>query len=70
MGTIKGKKRKAARGEFEVAYSTKKLGRSRQRELLRRRLDDFSDSTAAAASHGEDVTPEREAPPPREDRAG
>jgi hypothetical protein len=64
------KDRKAARKEFEIAYYTKELGRPLQRKLLQRQLADFSDSTVTAASHGEDVTPQGDAPPPREDRAG
>ena len=67
------KDRKPARQEYEVACYTKELGRSLQRKMLQRRLDDFTDSgttTAAAAQHGDEPSAESYAPPPREDRAG
>ena len=64
------KDRKAARQEFEVAYYTKELGRSLQRKLLQKRLDDFSDSSITAAQHGDDPKADSYSPPPREDRAG
>lgn len=64
------KQRKPAREEFEVAYYTKELGRSLQRKLLQKRLDDFSDGGTAAAAHGEESSSESYAPLPREDRAG
>jgi hypothetical protein len=64
------KDRKAARQEFEVAYYTKELGRSLQRKMLQKRLDDFTDSGGiAAAKHGE-LAAEHFDPPPPEDRAG
>ena len=64
------KERKAGRDEFEVAYYTKELGRPLQRKLLQRRLNDFSDSTITAASHGDEPSMESDTPPPPEDRAG
>ena len=64
------KDRKASREEFEVAYYTKELGRPLQRKLLQRRLNDISEHTIAAASHGDDPKTENHVPPPREDRAG
>jgi hypothetical protein len=64
------KKPKPAREEFEVAYYTKELGRSLQRKLLQRRLDDFTDSSITAASHGDEPSADSYQPPPREDRAG
>jgi hypothetical protein len=63
-------KGKAAREEFEIAYYTKELGRSLQRKLLQRRLADLSDSSIRPASHAEEPSPDRNAPTPREDRAG
>jgi hypothetical protein len=66
----KGKQMKAARDEFEVAYYTKELGRSLQRKLLQKRLADLSDSRITPASHGEEPSPVRDQPLPREDRAG
>jgi hypothetical protein len=66
----KDKDRKAPREEFEVAYYTKELGRSLQRELLQRRLTDLSDGSITAASHGEESSPESNYVSPREDRAG
>jgi hypothetical protein len=65
----KGKKRKAARSEFEVDYSSRYSGRA-LRKLLQQRLADMSDSYIGAASHAEEPSPDRAAPTPREDRAG
>jgi hypothetical protein len=66
------KERKAARQEFEVAYYTKELGRSLQRKMLQKRLDDFTDSAGAstAGTHGDEPSAEKYEAPPREDRAG
>lgn len=64
------KDRKAARQEFEVAYYTKELGRPLQRKMLQRHLNDFSDSSITAASHGDEPSVEGDTSPPREDRAG
>jgi hypothetical protein len=64
------KQRKPARQEFEVAYFTKELGRSLQRKMLQARLDDFSDSTITAATHGDEPSADSFEAPPREDRAG
>jgi hypothetical protein len=65
------KDRKPARQEFEVAYYTKELGRSLQRKMLQKRLDDFSDSSSvASATHVEEHSADNYAQPPREDRAG
>jgi hypothetical protein len=61
---------KPAREEFEVAYYTKELGRSIQRKLLQKRLDDFSDSTITAAHHEDEPLMASAWQPPREDRAG
>jgi hypothetical protein len=62
--------RRAARDEFEVAYYTKELGRPLQRKLLQRRLNELTDHTISAASHGDDPKMEIDSPLPREDRAG
>ena len=64
------KDNKAARQEFEVAYYTKELGRELQRKLLQRKFADLSDSSIRAASHGEEPSPDCNAGPAREDRAG
>jgi len=64
------KDRKPAREEFEVAYYTKELGRSLQRKMLQRRLDDFTDSSITAATHGDEPAADGYGPPPPEDRAG
>lgn len=69
MAPEKDKDRKAPRQEFEVAYYTKELGRSLQRELLARRLADLSGSHRASR-HGEEASPDTPLPPPPEDRAG
>jgi hypothetical protein len=55
--------------EFEVAYYTKELGRSMQRKMLQKRLDDFCDS-GALARHGEEPGMVAALQPPPEDRAG
>lgn len=64
-----GRDRPAPRPDYEVAYYTKELGRPLQREMLRRKLAEFSDSgmDGAELGHGE---PLREAATPRQDRAG
>ena len=64
------KPRKAAREEFEVAYYTKELGRPLQRKMLQRRLNELSDHTIGAASHGDEPSAHVDNPLPREDRAG
>lgn len=69
-GKDKDKDRNAARDECEVACYTKELGPPLQRKLLQRRLNEFSDSGIAAASHGDEAKLEDQIPLPREDRAG
>jgi hypothetical protein len=65
------KDRKPARQEFEVACYTKELGRSLQRKMLQKRLDDFTDSSSVtSATHGDESSAESYLSPPREDRAG
>lgn len=66
----KDRNRKAARDEYEVDYYTKELGRPLQRQMLQKRLDDLSDRSIKAASHGEEDSPENRASTPRDDRAG
>jgi hypothetical protein len=56
--------------EIEVAYYTKELGRTLQRKLLQRQLDDLAEDSAARARHGEEPSIEPCGPPPRGDRAG
>jgi hypothetical protein len=56
--------------EFEVAYYTKELGKTLQREMLRKQLARLSENGNGAARHGEDAAPELEPAPPQEDRAG
>ena len=63
--------RKPSRQEFEVAYYTKELGRSLQRKMLQKRLDDLTDSSSVpTGAHGDEPSAESYSPPPREDRAG
>lgn len=63
--------RNGGRPEFEVAYYTKELGQSLQREMLQKKFAQFaSDNGSITSSHGEDAAPEVIAPPPTEDRAG
>ena len=63
-------KDKGPRREFEVAYFNKELGRTLQKEKLRQRLADFSDSRIEQAGHGEDACAESGLPQPLDDRAG
>lgn len=65
-------KDKGPRREFEVAYFTQELGRTLQKQMLRQRLADFSDSRIEQAGQGEDATaePSVDAQPPQDDRAG
>jgi hypothetical protein len=70
MAPHRDRERKAARPEYEVAYYTKELGRPLQRKLLQRQLNELSESGITAASHGDEPSLEKDAPLPREDRAG
>jgi hypothetical protein len=63
------RKTKGARDEFEVAWYTKELGRSLQRQLLQQRLDGLTEARLAQAAHGEEP-PEAPEPPPPDQRAG
>ena len=51
--------------EFEVAYYTKELGKTLQRQMLERQLARFSENR-----HGEDAAPAADTVTPQEDRAG
>lgn len=53
------------RPEFEVAYYTKELGKSLQREMLQQQLARLSGTGSVRASHGDDaaVQPGSETPP-------
>ena len=56
--------------EFEVAYYTKELGKTLQRQMLEKQLARFSESSNAASRHGEDAAPVADTVTPQEDRAG
>ena len=56
--------------EFEVAYYTKELGKTLQRQMLEKQLARFSDNGNAASRHGEDAAPVADTVLPQEDRAG
>lgn len=56
--------------EFEVAYYTKELGKTLQRQMLERQLARLSESSNAASRHGEDAAPVADTLMPQEDRAG
>lgn len=62
--------RQGARPEFEVAYYTKELGKTLQRQMLERQFSRLSDNITSASSHGEEPAPADEADPPQDDRAG
>jgi len=61
--------RNGGRPEFEVAYYTKELGKTLQRQMLEQQLARLSESTSNA-SHGEDTSPPTEDAPPDPTRAG
>jgi hypothetical protein len=64
-------RRKAARVEYEVARHAKEAGRPMRRKLLQQRFDESSEGAIPAAlSHGDDLSHEHSAAPPRDDRAG
>lgn len=56
--------------EFEVAYYTKELGKTLQRQMLEKQLARLSESSNAASRHGEDAAPVGDTVTPQEDRAG
>jgi hypothetical protein len=66
----RNRNRSGGRPEFEVAYYTKELGKSLQREMLQKQLNQLSDYSNARSGHGEDASPELQIAPPTEDRAG
>jgi hypothetical protein len=66
----RNRKQAGARPEFEVAYYTKELGQSLQRQMLQQQLARFSDSGRVTSSHGDDAVPQIDAAPPQDDRAG
>ena len=69
-GLDKAKKRKLTRAEFEHSSAATQAGRSARRKFQPRSWADTAASFGTAASHGEDLTVERDKPLPREDRAG
>lgn len=66
----KNRNRSGGRPEFEVAYYTKELGQSLQREMLQKQLALLSGNGSIASAHGEDAAPQLDTAPPQEDRAG
>lgn len=66
----RNRKSSGARPEFEVAYYTKELGKTLQRQMLEKQLARLSEGSNAARRHGEDAVPAVEPVPPQEDRAG
>ncbi|HEY0824765.1 MAG TPA: hypothetical protein VGD76_13330 [Ramlibacter sp.] len=66
----RNRKPNGGRPEFEVAYYTKELGKTLQRQLLEKQLARLSESSNAATRHGEDAAPQVDPAPPQEDRAG
>ena len=65
----RNRKQQGSRPEFEVAWYTKELGKTLQREMLREQLARLSGS-GASNRHGDDVAPQLDIAPPQEDRAG
>lgn len=69
MEPDKTKARKTHRDEYEVAYSTKELGRTIQRKMLQQLME--ASGSTATASHGEDRSYESQPSEPTwPDRAG
>jgi len=66
----KDKARKPARQEFGAPPRAKALARPKRSGQVQRRPVDLSDTTGAAAAHGEGFAADWERPLPREDRAG
>jgi hypothetical protein len=66
----RNRKQAGARPDFEVAYYTKELGPSLQRQMLQQQLARFSDTGSVTSSHGDDAVPQADAAPPQDDRAG
>ena len=76
----RNRNRNGPRPEFEVAYYTKELGQSLQRQMLQQQLARFSDNGSIVSSHaeerqgeqghGQDAEPQANAAPPQDDRAG
>lgn len=66
----KNRPRHGARPEFEVAYYTKELGKTLQRQMLEKQLARLSDNITSASSHGEEPAPPAEPGPPQDERAG
>ena len=56
--------------EFEVAYYTKELGKTLQRQMLQMQLARLSESSKGAKRAGEQASPRVDEAPPQEDRAG
>ena len=52
--------------EFEVAYYTKELGKSLQRQMLQKQLALLSEKGSVRASHGDDTAPPADAAPPEQ----
>ena len=55
--------RNGGRPEFEVAWYTKELGKTLQRQMLEKQMALLSDSNSNAR-HGEDASPPAQDPPP------
>ena len=70
MGPNRDKDRKAARAEHQTAGKSGAARRPVKGKPPQRRVDDALDTTASAASHGDEPSLEGSAPLPREDRAG
>jgi hypothetical protein len=66
----RNKKPSGSSQEFEVAYYTKELGKTLQRQMLEKQLARFSEGSNAASRHGEDAAPAADTVTPQEDRAG
>lgn len=72
MEPDKAKARKNHRDEYEVAYSTKELGRPIQRKMQQQQQQQQMEASGstATASHGEDSSFDTLSSPPQSDRAG
>ncbi len=68
MDPDKARDRKPHRDEYQVAHSTKELGRPLQRKLLQPTME--ASGSGSRAAHGEDCSSDSHSSPPRYDRAG
>lgn len=55
--------RKGSQQEFELAYYTKELGKTLQRQLLQQQLAQLRDPASVRSARSEDAPPAQDTPP-------